>query len=89
MPPRKLTPVQVLERLLTCLEKRMEAYSGSSWTAFRWSSVSWKWSRTICAVRCVTWKNERLSAWDYRLSKSACEASYGHWLHLALQTLFA
>jgi hypothetical protein len=25
MPPRKLTPVQVLERLLTRLEKRMEA----------------------------------------------------------------
>jgi hypothetical protein len=25
MPPRKLTPVQVLERLLTQLEKRMEA----------------------------------------------------------------
>ena len=25
MPPRKLTPVQVLERLLTRLEKRMDA----------------------------------------------------------------
>jgi hypothetical protein len=25
MPPRKLTPVQVLERLVTRLEKRMEA----------------------------------------------------------------
>jgi hypothetical protein len=25
VPPRKLTPVQVLERLLTRLEKRMEA----------------------------------------------------------------
>jgi hypothetical protein len=60
-PPRKLTPVQVLERLLNRLEKRMEALQrlrASSWTAFRWSSVNWKWSRNICAARCVTWKSE-------------------------------
>jgi hypothetical protein len=35
MPPRKLTPVQVLERLLTRLEKRMEALQGVKLDGFQ------------------------------------------------------
>ena len=87
-----LTPVQVLERLLTRLEKRMEAlqrvkpFSASSWMVFRWSSANWKWSRTICAVRCATWKSESRIVYKrslrprvgYPLSKSPGVAGQRH-----------
>jgi hypothetical protein len=33
-------------------------YSASSWTAFRWSLLNWKWKWTTCAGRCATWKSE-------------------------------
>jgi hypothetical protein len=42
MPARKLTPVQVLERLLIRLEKRMEAIQRVKLGAMKWSSVRWK-----------------------------------------------
>jgi hypothetical protein len=54
MPIRKLTPIQVLERQLTRLEKRMEALQRVNLTAFRWSLLNWKWSKTICVGLSVT-----------------------------------
>ena len=43
---RKLTPVQVLERLLTRLEKRMEALQRVKLDGFEIVIANWKWSRT-------------------------------------------
>jgi hypothetical protein len=46
-------------------------------------------SKTFCVGRRATWESEWPSAWDYRPGKSACEDTFGHWLHFALPTLFA
>jgi hypothetical protein len=45
MPPagrRKLTPIEVLDRLLTRLEKRMEALQRVKLPGLKWSFSSWK-----------------------------------------------
>jgi hypothetical protein len=63
MPPRKLTPVQVLERLLTRLERRMEALQRVKLDGFH-MAIS-------------------------ELEVEQDEESFGRWLHLALQALFA
>jgi hypothetical protein len=54
MSPRKLTPVQVLERLLTRLEKRMEAL-GIGWAALvgpRWRLRTLAPAATAFLVNC-------------------------------------
>ena len=59
MPPRKLTPVQVLEHLLNRLEKRMEALQRVKLGRLSDGNVgvrSGEW--TTCAGRSATWKSE-------------------------------
>jgi uncharacterized coiled-coil protein SlyX len=89
MPPRKLTPVQVLERLLIRLEKRMEALQRVKLDGFQMviSELEVEQDYLRRAMRYLG--SERLSVWDYRLSKSACEESFCRLQHLALQALFA
>jgi hypothetical protein len=54
MPPRKLTPVQVLERLLTRLKKRMEALQRVKLDGI----ASWQWSKIICVERSDIWRGD-------------------------------
>jgi hypothetical protein len=65
-PRRKLTPVEVLQRLLHRLERRMESLQRANWTGIRWSLRSLRWKATTRAGRSDILKDDeeanRLSA---------------------------
>jgi hypothetical protein len=56
MLPLKLTPTQVLERLLTRLERRMETLQRVKLDG---PSVNWRRNWTTCDGQSVTWSSER------------------------------
>ena len=58
MPSRKLTPIQVLERLLTRLERRMEALQRVKLDGFQIVIAELEVEQDYCAGRCATWKSD-------------------------------